>query len=220
MIPTSYAYLQVFHGCGAQRFHIRFLSLRYNRRMDTHHIEEKHRQLIEMDDAEEVVRVIKKHRIGLIGLYVVGLGIAFIMLVTSVTAGLWLDDQQAVQLPISASLVLTLVGVVLAALVTVFTYVAGYIYQNNVIIVTSDKVVQILYRSIVDRKISQVSLGDLQDVTAEQRGFVARIFKYGTLVIETAGEQNNYNFTFAPFPYECAKDIVSARELSIQKYGN
>jgi uncharacterized membrane protein YdbT with pleckstrin-like domain len=89
-----------------------------------------------------------------------------------------------------------------------------------VILVTSDKIAHILYRNLVDRKISQLALGDLQDVTVDQKGLLARLFGYGTLVIETAGEQNNFSFNFTPHPYTFAKEIVGAREESIKKYGN
>jgi len=69
-----------------------------------------------------------------------------------------------------------------------------------------------LYKTIFDRKISQLGIGDVQDVTVTQKGIFARIFNYGTLVIETAGEQVNYIFTYTPRPYETAKQIVGSHE--------
>jgi hypothetical protein len=53
-----------------------------------------------------------------------------------------------------------------------------------------------------------------------QDGIFPRIFNYGTVVIETAGEQNNYIFTYTPFPYQVSKDIVGAHERNLQRYGN
>ena len=87
-------------------------------------------------------------------------------------------------------------------------------------LVTSDKIAQVLYRTIFDRKISQLSIGDVQDVTVTQRGVLARMFNYGTIVIETAGEQQNYTFTFVPDPYMCGKAIVGAHEENLKQYGN
>lgn len=180
----------------------------------------KYLELIEMDTGESLVCSIKKHPIGLIGIYGTGIFVGLAVLFGAISSGFWIELQPdlATQFPIG--LTLWIIGAIIFMIIIFFTYVAGYIYKNNIIIVTTDKVAQILYRNLVDRKISQLSLGDLQDVTVDQRGILARMFKYGTLVIETAGEQNNYNFTYTPLPYECANEIVAAREGSIRKYGN
>lgn len=89
------------------------------------------------------------------------------------------------------ALVLTLIG----------TLIGVFLYRSNVIYVTSEKIAQVLYTSLFNRKISQLSIGDVQDVTVTQKGILAHIFNYGVLVIETAGEQQNYTFTFVPDPY-------------------
>ena len=101
-----------------------------------------------------------------------------------------------------------------------FTYVAGFIYQNNVIILTSEKIVQVTYKNLVDRKVTQISLGELEDVSVSQVGLIARSFEFGTLSLETAGEMGTFDFSYAPFPHQCANNIVKAHEQSIKKYGN
>lgn len=182
-------------------------------------IDQKYINLIELDPEEKLVCTIKRHIVGLIGVYLTGFFISITILLGSLLMGTWIEKNMDIQND-SIGLIAAVVGVIFSAVLLFFTYVAGYVYRNSVIIVTTDKVAQILYRNLVDRKISQLSLGDLQDVTVDQRGLLARVFKYGTLVIETAGEQNNFTFTFTPLPYKCAQEIVGARESSIKKYGN
>ncbi len=182
-------------------------------------IDQKYVDLIELDPEEKLLCSIKRHPVGLIGVYLTGFFISLTILVGSVLLGTWIETNANIENS-TVGLITTIVGVLFSALLLFFTYVAGYVYRNSVIIVTTDKVAQILYKNLVDRKISQLSLGDLQDVTVDQKGLLARIFKYGTLVIETAGEQNNFTFTFTPLPYKCAQEIVGARESSIKKYGN
>lgn len=183
-------------------------------------VDNKYLKLIEMDSDEQVVCFIKKHPIGLLGIYITGILIAFTVFLGGILFASWYQTQPDLQVTASVGPIVTLISVLVSLLVIGFTYVAGFIYSNNVIIVTNEKIAQVLYKNLVDRKTSQLSLGDLQDVTVDQKGLFARIFKYGTLVIETAGEQNNYNFTYAPYPYEFSKSIVLAREHSIEKYGN
>jgi uncharacterized membrane protein YdbT with pleckstrin-like domain len=189
---------------------------------DKKNLRSKLQQLMELDDDEQIVTEIRRHPIGLVAVYASGLFIAATILIGGVLFGLWLERQPDVTSTSSIPFgtILAVVSAVVSAVVLFFTYVSAYIYKNNVIIVTNEKIVQLLYRNLVDRKISQLSLGDLEDVTVEQRGIFARIFKFGTLTIETAGEQNNYNFSYTPYPYDTAKHIVAAREQSIKMYGN
>lgn len=122
----------------------------------------------------------------------------------------------------SASLrsILILAGAILTLLALGATAVGGYLYQHNVVLITSDKLAQVLYKNIFDRKISQLSIGDIQDVTVSQKGLFARMFNYGTLVVETAGEQQNYTFTFTPKPYKASKALVNAHEENLKLHGN
>lgn len=178
--------------------------------------------LIEMDANESIECVIRKHPIGLFLTYATGIFVSASVFVASFVAGIGISntDMFGNVLGMPPGVIVISIGALLAAVVMFFTYVAGYIYQHNMIIVTSDKIAQVLYKNLIDRKVSQLSVGEIQDVTVDQRGLLARFFNYGNLVIETAGEQNNYEFTFTPYPHKCAKDIVAVHEQSIKKYGN
>lgn len=189
--------------------------------MESHlKVDSKYLKLIELDAAEKVVCTIKKHPIGLVGVYLAGFTIFLAVLLGSLAFGAWFNGQTDLGLPSQTGSIVMLLGIIVSVIVLFFVYVAGFIYSNNILIITNEKIAQVLYKNLVDRKISQSSLGDLQDITVNQVGLLARIFKYGTIVIETAGEQNNYNFTFTPYPNECSKAIVGAREASVKQYGN
>lgn len=178
--------------------------------------------LIEFDDDEQLVCEIRKHPFGLFLIYLSGGAVSVVLfgilvLMPYVISG----SGEDLGLDLSAiSPILALVGLVMASLSIVITAVTAYIYQNNVVLVTNEKVAQQTYRTIFDKKISQISIGDIQDVTVSQQGVAARIFKFGTLVLETAGEQNNYVFNYSVRPYECSKLIVGAHEANVAKYGN
>lgn len=182
----------------------------------------KHLPLIELDDQEEILYEIRKHPIGLAGIYLLGLLVAAAVFSISLAATYYLDNDG---LGVGTNLdflksIITVVGGLMAIFALVMTAIGAYLYQSNVVYVTSEKIAQVLYRTIFDRKISQLSIGDVQDVTTNQRGILARFFNYGTLVIETAGEQANYTFTLTPNPYEASKSIVNAHEENLKKYGN
>jgi hypothetical protein len=179
-------------------------------------------KVIEFDENEQLIAEIRKHPFGLFIIYLTGFSVSammFVVLVILPTAlsGDPLGLGTSLQ---SARIWAAVAGGILTILAIIMTAVGAYLYQSNVMLVTSEKIAQVLYRTIFDRKISQLSIGDVQDVTVTQKGIFARIFKYGTIVIETAGEQQNYNFTYAPNPYESAKLIVGSHERNLVHHGN
>jgi len=185
-------------------------------------IGQKHFHLIEFDDNEELLYEIRKHPIGLVAIYTAGLLISGAVLAVTLAAGYFFQgDRLGLGTDLSFIRPFVIVfGGILAIFALIMTAISAYLYQSNVVYVTSEKIAQVLYRSIFDRKISQLSIGDVQDCTTSQRGLFPRLLNYGTLVIETAGEQQNYTFTFTPNPYECSRAIVSAHEENLKKYGN
>lgn len=177
-------------------------------------------ELIEFDDEEQMVAEIRKHPFGLFIVEFTGFTISTIialipilLAVNGKSFGLGSELDTLSPLLIFIGLVLGLLG--LAA-----TFIAALIYKNNVIYVTSEKVAQVIYTSLFSRKISQLSIGDVQDVTVTQRGIFPRIFNYGTLVVETAGEQQNYTFSYVPDPYTTARKIVNSHEQNLKQFGN
>lgn len=179
-------------------------------------------KLIEFDDDEELVGEIRKHPFGLILIYLGGGFVIVALFALLVVAPSYMNgDPIGLGFDLSSIRPYIIVaGLLLCALAVVSTLVGTYLYQANVVLVTSEKIAQVLYKTIFDRKISQLSIGDVQDVTVAQTGIFARFFNYGTLVIETAGEQQNYTFSYTPNPYEVAKLIVGSHERNVIKYGN
>jgi uncharacterized membrane protein YdbT with pleckstrin-like domain len=179
-------------------------------------------ELIEFDADEELVAEVRKHPFGLIIVYATGFFIGLTVLIVLALVSVYLsgDPLATGADTIGLETAIVVVGIILEVGILIGTAIAGYLYKSNIIFVTSDKLAQVLYTSIFNRKISQLSLGDIQDVTVTQDGIFPRIFNYGTVVIETAGEQNNYIFTYTPFPYQVSKDIVGAHERNLQRYGN
>lgn len=179
-------------------------------------------KLVEFDEDEELISEIRKHPIGLFAIYFTGFFVAAVLLLTMfLIAGLSSQDLFETGADFSRfRTLIIIIGFLLAGLTVLMTIIGGIIYRNNVVFITTEKIVQVLYRNIIDRKISQLNTGDVQDVTVRQDTIFSRIFNYGTIIVETAGEQQNYMFTFAPTPYKYAKDIITAQEISTERHGN
>jgi len=179
---------------------------------------------IEFDDEEELVLEIRKHPFGLLILIVGGLVISFVVALIPMMLAFVLDDAGVVgesgQSMALVQQLLVIAGLILGLGALVVTGINTILYRNNVIFVTNEKIAQVMYLSIFNRKISQLSIGDIQDVTVAQNGVFPNLIGYGSLIVETAGEQQNYTFTYVPKPYESARVIVGSHELNLRKYGN
>jgi uncharacterized membrane protein YdbT with pleckstrin-like domain len=182
----------------------------------------KYFNFIEFDADEELITEIRKHPFGLFLIFAGG------VFVTLALTGILYVISRADLASFAGNAgsagsfksISYLIGFFLIVGSIVITLIAAFLYVSNVIFVTSDKIAQVLYTSLFTRKISHLSIGDLQDVTVTQKGIFATIFNYGTLVVETAGEQQNYTFTFVPEPYQVSKMIVGTHELNLKRYGN
>jgi hypothetical protein len=106
----------------------------------------------------------------------------------------------------------------LAVLLIVALLCAGYalietkVYWGNSWVVTSDSLTQVDQNSLFSRQSSQLSLGNLEDVSAEQNGILSHMFNYGLLRVETAGERSKFVFAYCPNPNFYAQQILAARE--------
>lgn len=187
-------------------------------------IGKKFLQHIEFDSDERLHLEVRKHPVGLIMIYLAGFTASIVLFgflvlgAASVDLGSFGNDVGVSGSVLQASLIA--LGFFMTIFAIIITAVAAYIYNHNVLLITSEKVAQQLYLSLFNKKISQISIADVQDTTVRQDGILSHIFNYGTVTIETAGEQENYKFTFAPNPYEVSKALTGSHEADVAQHGN
>ncbi|HMS23971.1 MAG TPA: PH domain-containing protein [Candidatus Saccharibacteria bacterium] len=175
-------------------------------------------KLIEFDPDEKLLLEIRKHPIGLSFIYIIGgfIAVTIFAVVTALASSGFFSE---IGLEGYESIVVFF-GFLLSVFVIVVSYINGYLYKHNVIFITNEKIAQVVNISLFHRKVSQLSIGDTQDVSVAQKTFLARAFNYGTLIIETAGEQQNYTFNYVPNPFVASKVIINAHEENLKHYGN
>jgi len=105
-----------------------------------------------------------------------------------------------------------LISVFAIFLVGLILSLATFVYRKSKLTVTDKNVVQIIQNGLLNRKVSQLSLANVEDVTSEQKGIFSNLFSYGVLNIETAGEQTNFYFNYCPNPHRVAKIILHAKD--------
>jgi uncharacterized membrane protein YdbT with pleckstrin-like domain len=119
----------------------------------------------------------------------------------------------------SQSSMLVAAGAVFAlALLFFILFIATYIYRQSELLVTDRNLVQIMQKGLFVRKVSRLSISNVEDVSAEQKGFLPTFFNYGTLIVQTAGEMENFVFPYCPNPNTYADRILDARQAYADKH--
>lgn len=175
------------------------------------------RELTVTQPGETTICTIKRHPIGIFGIYgMIGFMLIAIALLAFVVAPQIFTDVSSNQVRGYGVMVFFLVAVICLA----YGLIATIVYWGNSWIVTSDSITQISQTSLFNRESSQLSLGNLEDITAEQNGILAQMFHYGVLRVETAGHHSKFFFLYCPNPNYYAKEVIAAREAHEQKLEN
>ncbi|HEX5456155.1 MAG TPA: PH domain-containing protein [Candidatus Saccharimonadales bacterium] len=170
--------------------------------------------LEELDANETKVADVRRHPFGLMMIYaqfflgaLLSVGLIAVLLPAAV------GDSTGTRLFIGViMLVLILFGVVFLALAT-------RIYRGNQLIVTDLNITEVHQIGLFDRRVSELSLANVEDVSADTHGIFSTMFNYGTLTIETAGEAHHFIFKYCPYPNAYAKAIQDVRSDYLRKYG-
>ena len=98
---------------------------------------------------------------------------------------------------------------VFALLILFFAY---SVYRQNKIVLTNMHFIQITQSGLFGRTLSKLSLDELQDVRGSRKGVFGTILNYGEILIETAGNEENFFFRPAPDPLNIAEKINDTHE--------
>ncbi|SRR6266568_1170401 len=177
----------------------------------------KDNPLAAMQEGEETLADIHRHPFGIVSMYI----FAFLGLAAACGAIILLVPKM---ISANSSYSATAISIGLIGLVLLFMIIGlgitTMIYWQNRWILTSDSLTQITQKGLFSRQSSQLSLGNLEDVTAEQRGLIPNMLNFGTLKVETAGERSKFYFLYCPDPNLYARKILMARELYLQAGGS
>jgi Bacterial PH domain len=175
--------------------------------------------LFEHDPSEIILEQALRHPFGIYAIYAVV--VLVVMLVMTFTGAILVNSNAILGMGISesAATLIGLAGILVMSLSVIGGMLSAYVYGKSRVILTNQKVVLIQYHSLFAREVSQLNIAEVEDVNVSQPTIINRLFKAGTITIETAGEQNNYTLTWIRKPYEFANHTIQAHEGSIAEYG-
>lgn len=165
-----------------------------------------------IDADEQKIIEIHRHWFGLVKAYVeVAIGFIAGMLLLWFLGPMFMADAD----PTRKHFLISLVVGGLAILVWLVLVVYTWIYRQSKLIMTDKNLTQVLQRGLFSRQVSELSMANVEDVTANVHGAFASMLNYGDLMVETAGEKDNFNFSFCPNPNYYGKIVLDQRQKYI-----
>lgn len=151
------------------------------------------------EDNEQIILLLRAHIITNVRWILVALGLAIIPIILVPLVG-------SFGLPVGAGTGFVLI---LFWYMGIFTYAfINFLYWYfNVYIVTQERVIDVDWYSVIYRKVSSAQISHIEDVSASQGGVFAGVFDFGNVNIQTAAEEENFEFTNVPHPQLVAKKI-------------
>lgn len=144
---------------------------------------------------EQVVLLLRKHPITQLGWILTAIALVFFPLVLRF-------------IPVFSALPLRFE---LAAFVLWYLLITGFVLESflswffNVYIITDERVIDVDFLSLIYKNVSAAKLDNIEDVTATTGGALRSVFNFGTVVIQTAGAQQELEFEDVPHPAKVTK---------------
>lgn len=105
------------------------------------------------------------------------------------------------------------VSVLWIMVVISYVFINFFMWYFNVSIVTNQRIVDIDFTQLFDHRVSECQLEKIEDVTHSSIGMWAVIFDFGSVFIQTAAEQREFDLMNIPRPRDVQDTINDLIEL-------
>lgn len=170
-----------------------------------------HKYFATQKESEEVLLLTRRHWI----VYVPSTLVGTLIVVSCIVFYSQMENFSLIAENESIAAIVTVFLSIFMLFSVLFVYVLWIVNYLNLQVVTNQNLVDIDQLGLFSRKISELSIEDIQDVSATQHGLLQSFFHYGDIIVQTAGENTNFTFEKIKDPYDTAKKIMEIKE----KYG-
>jgi len=166
-------------------------------------------------EGEEVVLLIRRHVLALVSV----IAIAVLIYLIGLIAVFVLPFIAPVMVKGFALNIYVILISLLFLFNTIFLFNNWVLHYLHVAILTTEHFVEINQMGLFARKVSEMTLEKIQDVSASQKGLLHTMFDIGEVVIETAGEAPNFVIEFAPDPNKISQQIMDTERIYCEMHG-
>lgn len=154
---------------------------------------------------EQVVLFLRRYWIDLAVSFLFAIALVAVPIVLSIVFGL--AGMNPFESPFWGPATTALVSAyLLVAVVLTITQVTDYFL--DMWIVTNERIINIEQHGLFRRKVSEMRLNQVQDISSETHGFLETFLTYGDVTIQTAGEKLQFHFKNIDNPDEVKLEIA------------
>lgn len=88
-----------------------------------------------------------------------------------------------------------------------FIFVNFLLWYFTVSIVTNERVIDIDFINILNKKFAETRINRIEDVTQRSGGFLMAFFDYGNVIVQTAAAEQSFQFQLVPYPQQVVRII-------------
>lgn len=161
-------------------------------------------KIINLEENEEIIKVIRKHWLPMALSLVVG----FLVAIAPIVFFIILKNILFSDLTLQNLYVLIFIYFIFLIFVWISIFVAWINYYLDIWVLTNKKIVDIEQIGLFSRKISSIRLDKIQDVQIEVLGIVDTFFKIGNIKVQTAANNENFIIKTASNPEQIKQLIM------------
>jgi membrane protein YdbS with pleckstrin-like domain len=168
-------------------------------------------------EEEKIVLFIRRHWAAYLGQFVVSLLVWLIPIAIVIAVYVAHLNTRFFQ-----GIALNFVILILSAyymVAAMFIFMTWMSFYYSMYIVTRDEIIEITQTGFLGRKIAQLSILRVQDVTSSIKGLGPTLFSFGDVLVETAAEQENFLLESIPNPQEVSSRIMSLHDEVVAREG-
>lgn len=102
--------------------------------------------------------------------------------------------------------------------VLLITYIRWLSEELDIMIVTNERLISHDQMDLFRTQISEASIDQVQDVTGGEHGILAHLLNYGSLEVQTSGNEVFFKIRNVAAPHEIARNIMDLRDRYINSH--
>ncbi|MEZ4501786.1 MAG: hypothetical protein R3C39_04105 [Dehalococcoidia bacterium] len=166
---------------------------------------------VELQPGEEIIKLSRRHWIVLYPWLVFDALVALVPLGLAIWARSNIDG--------TVGTIILVAGVLWVAGIAVRAYFRWYRYQNDLWLVTNQRLVDSLKRHWFHHQVASADLIDIEDVSMQRSGVLETMLDFGDLQVQTAGEREKFVLGNIQHPSQLLTIIDRARDESRRELG-
>lgn len=162
------------------------------------------------DSDETIELMLRRHKVAIgtkFGLFFMGCLAPIVAYALMITYTTLLDDTSGF-----IYLLIILLASSFYLYMILFLYHSWVDYYLDIWTVTNKRIIAVEQRGLFHRTTSELRMDRIQDVSSVIKGVLSTFFKFGTIHVQTASEQDKFNFTDVPNAEEVARKIMNLHE--------